>query len=190
MKGQFRKPEKGGEVIKNTKDCNIVLKECYAEYRIKLFNYCLARLDGEREDADDCVQDSFLVLQQKLNSGEVIENPRAFLYRTADNFVRRRKEDRAKAKQRNVPLEYAEDIASVDADYLAAVDETDYDLLAEELIKTLSDDEKALYDLRFVRRTAVNDIAVMLEISPAAVSMRLKRLKEKVKMKVYEKGGG
>ena len=157
---------------------------------MKLFNYCLARLDGAREDADDCVQDSFLVLQQKLNSGEIIENPRAFLYRTADNFVRRRKEERAKAKRRQVPLEYAGDIASVDAGYLTAVDETDYDLLAEELIKTLSDDEKALYDLRFVRKTAVNDIAVMLEISPAAVSMRLMRLREKVKRKVYEKGGG
>ena len=60
-------PKKGGEVIKNTKDCNAILKECYAQYRIKLFNYCLARLEGAREDADDCVQDSFLVLQQKLN---------------------------------------------------------------------------------------------------------------------------
>lgn len=69
-------PKKGGEDIKNTKDCNTILKECYAQYRIKLFNYCLARLDGAREDADDCVQDSFLVLQQKLNSRETIENPR------------------------------------------------------------------------------------------------------------------
>ena len=131
------------------------------------------------------------MLQQKLNSGETIENPKAFLYRTADNFVKRKREEKAKAAKHNLPLEYAEDIAAqTDPDYLKAVDETDYDLLAEELIKTLSDDEKALYDLRFVRRTAVNDIAVMMGISPAAVSMRLKRLKEKVKMKVYEKGGG
>ncbi len=176
--------------MKNKEKCDAILKECFEEYRIKLFNYCLARLDGSREDADDCVQDSFLVLQQKLISGDTVENPRAFLYRTAENFVKRRKEERAKAKQRNVPLEYAEETVSVDLDYLAAVDETDYDLLAQELIKTLSDDEKALYDLRFVRRTAVNDIAVLMGISPAAVSMRLKRLKEKVKMKVYEKGGG
>ncbi len=190
MKGYSKALAKGGGIIKNTKECNGILKECFAAYRVKLFDYCLARLDGAREDADDCVQDSFLVLQQKLNSGEKIENPRAFLYRTAENFVKRKREERAKAKQRNIPLEYAEDIASVDAGYLHAVDETDYDLLAQELIKTLSDDEKELYDLRFVRRTAVNDIAVMLEISPAAVSMRIKRLKEKVKMKVYEKGGG
>ena len=176
--------------MKNKEKCDAILKECFEEYRIKLFNYCLARLDGSREDADDCVQDSFLVLQQKLISGDTVENPRAFLYRTAENFVKRKREERAKAKQRNVPLEYAEETVSVDLDYLAAVDETDYDLLAQELIETLSDDEKALYDLRFVRRTAVNDIAVILKISPAAVSMRLKRLKEKVKMKVYEKGGG
>ena len=174
----------------NTKNTNRILSECFEEYRIKLFNYCLARLDGAREDADDCVQDSFVVLQQKLNSGERVENPRAFLYRTADNFVKRKKEEKAKAVQRNVPLEYAEGLFPAGADYLKAVDKTDYDLLAEELINTLTDDEKALYDLRFVRRAAVNDIAATLDISPAAVSMRLKRLKEKVKMKVYEKGGG
>ena len=111
-------PKKGGEVIKNTKDCNAILKECYAQYRIKLFNYCLARLDGAREDADDCVQDSFLVLQQKLNSGEVIDNPRAFLYRTADNCVKRRKAENAKAAKRQVSLEDAESSVTVDFNYL------------------------------------------------------------------------
>ena len=172
------------------KPADKLVSECFKEYRLKLFRYCLARLDGSREDADDCVQDAFLVFQKTLAEGKTVENPRAFLYRTADNFVKRRKAENAKAAKRQVSLEDAESSVTVDFNYLKAVDETDYDLLAEELIKTLSDDEKALYDLRFVRRTAVNDIAVILKISPAAVSMRLKRLKEKVKMKVYEKGGG
>ena len=178
MAGKLEKPDK-------------ITRECFGEYRVSLFRYCLARLDGAREDADDCVQDAFLVLQKTLAEGKAVDNPRAFLYRTADNFVKRRKEANAVAAKRSLPLEYAEDIAAqADPDYVKAVDETDYDLLAENLIATLSDDEKKLYDLRYRRKTPVDDIAKLLGISPAAVSMRLLRLKEKIKKKVYEKGGG
>lgn len=175
---------------KSENNIHAQLKRCYEDYRIKLFKYCLARLDGAREDADDCVQDAFLILQKKLKEGETVDNPRAFLYRTADNFVKRRKEEKAKSAKRNVPLEYAEDLAALtDPVYLKAVDETDYDQLAENLIATLSENEKELYDLRYRRKTAVDDIANILGISPAAASMRLMRLREKVKQKVYEKGG-
>ena len=62
-----------------------LVSECFKEYRLKLFRYCLARLDGSREDADDCVQDAFLVFQKTLAEGKTVENPRAFLYRTAEN---------------------------------------------------------------------------------------------------------
>ncbi|MBQ6265746.1 MAG: sigma-70 family RNA polymerase sigma factor [Clostridia bacterium] len=170
-------------------DSNKLLKQCFEDYRIKLFKYCLARLDGAREDADDCVQDAFLVLQKKLSEGETVENPRAFLYRTADNFVKRRREEKAKSAKRSVPLEFAENTATVEYDYLRAVDETDYDLLAEKLINTLTPNEKQLYDLRYRQKNEVNQIAGSLGISPAAVSMRLMRLRDKVKQIVYEKGG-
>ena len=171
------------------KPADKLVSECFKEYRLKLFRYCLARLDGSREDADDCVQDSFLVFQKTLAEGKTVENPRAFLYRTAENFVKRRKEENAKAAKRNVPLEFAENTATVEYDYLRAVDETDYDLLAEKLINTLTPNEKQLYDLRYRQKNEVNQIAGSLGISPAAVSMRLMRLRDKVKQIVYEKGG-
>ncbi len=171
------------------KPADKLVSECFKEYRLKLFRYCLARLDGSREDADDCVQDAFLVFQKTLAEGKTVENPRAFLYRTAENFVKRRKEENAKAAKRNVPLEFAENTVTVEYDYLRAVDETDYDLLAEKLINTLTPNEKQLYDLRYRQKNEVNQIAGFLGISPAAVSMRLMRLRDKVKQIVYAKGG-
>ena len=76
------------------KRADALLQECYELYRIKLFNYCLSRLDGSREAADDCVQEVFIVFYNKILEGERFENPRAFLYRTADYPHNRRQPKR------------------------------------------------------------------------------------------------
>lgn len=175
------------------KQTTALLQQLYDDYRLKLFNFCLARLSGERESADDCVQEAFLVLSSKLKNGEAIENPRAFLYRTAENFVRRRQEQIAKDTKRLVPLEKATEASMNDEVFFEAIENIDYDALAERLIDTLDDDEKLLYNLRYIKNTRVDEIATMLNISRPAVSMRLVRLKTKITQAVnnidYEKGG-
>ena len=175
------------------KQSTALLQQLYDDYRLKLFNFCLARLSGERESADDCVQEAFLVLSTKLKNGEEIENPRAFLYRTAENFVRRRQEQIAKDAKRLVPLEKAAEAATNDEVFSEAIENIDYDALAERLIDALDDDEKMLYNLRYIENTRVDEIAKILNISRPAVSMRLIRLKTKITDMVtqldFEKGG-
>lgn len=175
------------------KRANALLQECYNEYRIKLFNYCLSRLDGSREAADDCVQETFIVFYDKLLEGECFENPRAFLYRTADNFVKRQKQKAASELRREVPLESVSDIG-VDDEYIEKLDEIDYDECAKMLINMLTDEEKTIYDLRYIRKLGVEDVAQKLGISRPAASMRLMRLRNKIKDMVYsfdiEKKGG
>ena len=175
------------------KQTTALLQQLYDEYRLKLFNFCLARLSGERESADDCVQEAFLVLNNKLLGGEKIENPRAFLYRTAENFVKRRQEQIAKEIKRNVPLESATEAATIDEVFSEAIKNSDYDALAERLIASLDEDEKLLYNMRYIQNTRVDEIALTLNISRPAASMRLVRLKTKITDMVnqldFEKGG-
>ena len=175
------------------KQTTALLQQLYDEYRLKLFNFCLARLSGERESADDCVQEAFLVLNNKLLGGEKIENPRAFLYRTAENFVKRRQEQIAKEIKRNVPLESATEAATIDEVFSEAIKNIDYDALAERLIASLDEDEKLLYNMRYIQNTRVDEIALTLNISRPAASMRLVRLKTKITDMVnqldFEKGG-
>ncbi|MEE1012676.1 MAG: sigma-70 family RNA polymerase sigma factor [Acutalibacteraceae bacterium] len=175
------------------KRADALLQECYNEYRIKLFNYCLSRLDGIREAADDCVQETFIVFYDKLLEGEQFGNPRAFLYRTADNFVKRQKQKAASELRREVPLESVSDIG-VNDEYIAKLDEIDFEECAEKLINTLTDEEKTIYDLRYIRKLGVEDVAEKLGISRPAASMRLMRLRNKITTMVYsfdiEKKGG
>lgn len=174
------------------KRANALLQECYNEYRIKLFNYCLSRLDS-REAADDCVQEAFIVFYNKLLDGEEFENPRAFLYRTADNFVKRQKQKDAVELKRSVPLDDAAEVGVTD-EYLSRLDLIDYEECAKILLNLLTDEEKQIYDLRYIQKIGVEDIAERLGISRPAASMRLMRLRNKIKDMVYdmnidEKGG-
>ena len=175
------------------KRADALLQECYELYRIKLFNYCLSRLDGSREAADDCVQEVFIVFYNKLLEGEQFENPRAFLYRTADNFVKRQKQKDAAELKRSIPLDDAADVGVTD-EYLSRLDLIDYEECAKILLTLLTDEEKQIYDLRYIQKIGVEEIAERLGISRPAASMRLMRLRNRIKTMVYdmnleEKGG-
>ncbi len=180
--------------INKKKYINAQLQECYDKYRLKLFNYCLSRLNGSREAADDCVQETFIIFYNKLLDGNQFEDPKTFLYRTANNFVKRQKQKDAKELQRQVSLESATEIGVTDDEYDFRLDLIDYEELAKMLIEFLSEEEKEIYTLRYVQKIAVEEIAEKIGISRPAASMRLMRLRNKIKEMVYsfdiEKEGG
>ncbi|MBQ7958051.1 MAG: sigma-70 family RNA polymerase sigma factor [Clostridia bacterium] len=176
---------KGVRTINKKKYINAQLQECYDKYRLKLFNYCLSRLNGSREAADDCVQETFIVFYNKLLDGNEFEDPKTFLYRTANNFVKRQKQKDARELKRQVPLENAENISVTDEEYDERIDLIDYEIFAKMLIDILSDEEKELYNLRYVQKISVEKISEKTGISRPAASMRLMRLRNKIKDMVY-----
>lgn len=182
---------KGGETVKNAKQVNRLFEECYGGYHKQLINYCLARLSGDREKADDCVHDAFTVFYQKLKAGEEFENPRAFLYRTAENFVKRQNEKSAKEAKNTVSLDEVE--VSTETEFFKRIEEFDFEAFAEELLSLLSEKEKEIYSLRYIEKMSVEEMAEKSGVSRPAMSMKLMRLRNKIKEIVYntdfEKGG-
>lgn len=169
--------------MKSEKQVNKLFEECYHEYRVKLFNYCLARLSGNREEADDCVQESFTLFYKKLKAGEEFEHPRAFLYRTAENFVKRQKEKNAKTLMRNVPIDDVE--IGAETEFFQRLEEIDFEAFAERLISCLSEKEKEIYSLRYIEKMSVEEMAERSGVSRPAMSMKLMRLRNKIKEIVY-----
>lgn len=134
--------------------------------------------------ADDCVQEAFLVYYNKLLSGEDILQPRAFLYRTADNFLKQAVDRYAKDLKRTVPLESAESVTSYDLPFDPS--DLDYEQCAEALLQSLRPEEQELYRLKYVEHQSLSEIAKMLSISPAAAAKRTSRLRSTVKAKLTE----
>lgn len=154
-----------------------IVNECYEKYYQSLYKYCLIRLGELSEHADDCVQDAFLVLQKRLNDGEIIEQPRPFLYKTVGNFIARTIKRFQDEKKRIVAIDNAENVASPPV----IPDEFDCDKCARLIISMLSEDEHELYNMKYIEQKSLNEISEILNISPSAAAMRTSRLRRQIK---------
>lgn len=129
------------------------LQQAYSMYGVLLTKYCTVRLGEAIASVDDCIQNAFLIYYNKILNGETIENPKAFLYRVADNMVKRCVSEYYSDAKRRADLETAENI-SVDESFERTAD-LDYDYLKEILINKLSEDEQLLYQQKYVQRLSL-----------------------------------
>lgn len=155
------------------------MKNAYDEYIDSLKTFCKVRLGEAGDFANDCVQETYCVYYKRLLNGEIFENPRAFLYKTANIMVLRAKEKYFKNAQRTKSLEQADNLVSHLDDYL----EQDFDIefAKEILISKLNDNEKKLYQMKYVQGKSLKEIGQELDIPPGAVANRTSRLRAKVK---------
>ncbi len=155
------------------------LSFAFKEYGSALEKYCRVRLKEAYESTDDCVQEAFCVYYKKLLDGENIEQPKAFLYRTADNMVKRARAEFFKNATRQTPLEDAEGVATELSDEIA--DAIDYEKLAVLILSSLNEKEKALYQMKYVEKKSLKEIGILLSIPPSTVANRTSRLRQKVR---------
>ena len=142
----------------------------YEKYYQSIYKYCRVRLGEFSQHAEDCVQDAFLVLHNKLTDGETVEQPRAFLYRTADNFVKRTIESCRKRQSRTVDIDEAAEKIAAPPDECARL-----------LIEMLTVEERVLYELKFIKRKSLKEISEILNITPTATAKRVSRLRSRIK---------
>lgn len=166
----------------NKNQIDLIVRDCYEKYYQSIYRFCFSRLGELNEFAADCVQDAFLVLQNKLIDGEIIELPRAFLYKTADNFVKNTIKQNARQRHRTVPLEEAENKAAPPMIH----DNFDYDKCAVILVTMLSPDEQNLYRMKYIERKSLDEISGLLDISPAAAAKRTSRLRQRIRDLIKE----
>lgn len=162
-------------------------------YAKAIEKYCRVRLGEAAESTDDCVQEAFLVYYKRLLNGEEFENPRAFLYKTANNMVLKAREEYFKNAKRHEELSKAENIAIENEDVV--IENIDFDEVKQILLSQLSDGEQQLYDLKYSKQKTLKEIGELLDIPPAAVANRTSRLRAKIKRLVepvlteFRKGG-
>lgn len=165
---------------------NRKIESDYKLYCANLQRFCSIKLKNA-EQANDCVQECFLILYRHYMKNEDIKNPAGFLYKIADNLIKAQWRENKKAEN-IIPIDSLSDTVAAKEDNYSDID---YDLLANELLRTLSQSEKELYKLKYIENKSIKDIAEQLNISFDAVAKRLSRLRQKVKEHITDhfKGG-
>jgi RNA polymerase sigma factor (sigma-70 family) len=117
----FKEHGKGGDYLEqeklNTDDlCAMIAEKYYHE----IYGYCYYKLNFDTNAAQECVQDTFLVMIQKKKRLNLNFNMRSWLYKTADRVIKHywRKEKKRKLQVPIDEIELADDggLAFVDCE--------------------------------------------------------------------------
>lgn len=118
-------------------------------------------------------------MYKQLKNGETFENPRAFLYRTANNFILKRFRE-IKSNYENLANIEENNEADLIKHTLSVEENYDYQEFLKLLDTLLNDNEKVIFNKRFVQEMKIKDIAEQLNISEPACAMKISRLRNKI----------
>lgn len=152
--------------------------QIYNEYQSAIYKFCLVKL-ADSSRAEDCMQNTFMVLYKRMLAEEEINNPRAFLYKTASNFVLKAIESSARESSKTVPISEYEDKAVDNQNNMDS--NVDYELLNKRLNELLSPQEQQLLKYKYIYDLTIEETAKRLNLTKTAVAKRLQRMREKIK---------
>jgi RNA polymerase sigma-70 factor (ECF subfamily) len=148
-------------------------------YQDAIFRFLYFRVSN-RTVALDITQDTFTKTWMYLADGKTIEYPEAFLYRTAKNALI----DYYK-KQKSSSLDTMMD-AGFDPESTKDLDEIDRnDEIADirALLEELDEESRHIIYLRFTEEKPIEEIALLYDKSPNAMTVHIHRIIKKLKEK-------
>ena len=172
------------------KKADKLLEEYCQQYKTILYKYAYLRTGHDKDVAEDCVQEAFMVIYKRLCKGEEFSQPKAFLYRTVDNFVKEHLRDLQ--KQKKVKDAIAPENSFFELPVFQNLDEQTENEIIIAVFKEMSDKEKVIYRRRYIDKCNVRDIAKEYNISVSTVTTRLYRIRQKaeeiVKRELADRG--
>src|SRR5574344_598227 len=155
---------------------SMAIEQLMATERKHLLQYACYRM-GNRDDAEDAVQESFLKLCGKTKDNE-IKDAKAYLYRTLSNTIS--SIQRKSKVSRNVSLEKVNDSISKVSDNQEETFETEYHRINSLLMK-IPEEQIEVIRLRIHGGKSFVEIANILEIPVTTVKSRFVYGLEKIR---------
>lgn len=164
--------------------------EIWRQYSEDLWRFILSRL-REGTEQEDILQETFLALYQKLETGEDIHNIRAWLYKTAHYQCMNKRLEIRRNTQRLLSLDdelWGDNEPrdeGADPSMLHVSDEQ-VDQWRETLLQRLEKQEREFLEDSYVCRLPVTDIMHKWNLKADAVYQRQRRLRLKMQRMVRE----
>ncbi len=171
-------------------EIDILFEQYYEEYVGYIRRYCYYKLNDYPDYAEDCVQDTFRVLFEKLSEDTDFEYVKAFLMKTASNFVKLKYRDIDKEKNKRISIDSEKIDIPYHQEFFKIDDETIY-RLKDEILNSLSDDEcklleKICKNYKSSYKTT-KELAIEYNCSETNMRQKIFVLRKKIKKLVKEK---
>lgn len=173
------------------KNINILFQKYYDEYIEYIKHYCYYKLSDYPDYAEDCIQDTFRVLFEKLCEDIEIQYVKAFLIKTASNFVKLKFRNIEKEKNRNISIDNNEIDIPYEQSFFEDVPEETILRLKDEIIASLSQEEQELL-LKTCKQyedsyKTTKELAVEYSCSETNIRQKIFVLRSKIKQLAKEK---
>ena len=147
------------------------------------------KLCGDREVAEDAIQQVFVELCQKSEPLEGVKNSRAYLYTSIRHRINRRQRKDARRLEQRLGIRYQTDVEFSPEDLLVAV-EHEFEMARQlkQLISTLPWRQREAVYLRYYDNLSTEEIAEVMGISRQGVlntlykAIKVLRTNENVKL--------
>lgn len=171
-------------------DINKTFEALYNEYVGYISRYCYYKLNDYPEYAQDCIQDTFRVLFEHLSNDIDLEHPKAFLIKTASNFVKLKFRDIDKQKNKQLSIDYDCLDIPIEQEFFSV----DYDVIdkfKDEILSQLSDSERILLSKICKNYTdsykTTKQLAEEYGCSETNIRQKIFVLRTKIKMMIKDK---
>ncbi len=142
---------------------NSVLDSIIKEYYKPILKYCNKYLHNNFYAAEDCTQEVFLILHQKINKLDMTRDIRPWLYRTADRVMKAYLRKHPETENLDNIPEIAEEPVS-----------------HESVLDILTDEERQLVEL-YYNHVDKRLLAEKLGITLQSLYLKMARIKQKLK---------
>jgi RNA polymerase sigma-70 factor (ECF subfamily) len=160
-------------------------------YYEKILKFCVYALRGNRSAAEDCTQDIFLILYEKMPELKDYDKIGGWLYKTAGNISKQYAASLRKERKRFAAPSPASEAGEAPLDRIAAggrikseeerlAEEKAASRAAAEIGKRLTPKDEQILALAFHEKHPLKEVAARLGISLSAVKSRASRLRQKV----------
>ena len=146
----------------------------------KLLKYCLLRLSFVKPDAEEVTDDVFVTLFLKWDELDLSDNISAWLYRVADNCIKRFIAKKSRDESLNDHMETIEQFNNSEDEIAELIEQISYKQKLDEIIGMLPENLKDIFVYRFIEEKTLQEIEKLTGIPYSTVRLRIKKAKSMV----------
>ena len=165
-------------------------EELYREYYAPIFEYCLTKLSFDRDAAAEAADNVFVTVYRKWDRLDVGGSVKYWLYRAADNFVKKQYKKKKRSADRTdrfcdpEELENRDDLSARDVYFRSEKSEED---LISEIGGSVPGEYRELFNLRYVEKKTIEEISSCLGVPYSTLRRRIAKLEIVIRRTVHEK---